>query len=109
MNATDAEMVLKTSKYIEKGLMYTALRPHITDGILISKREKWTARRRLVTPAFHFGILNDFFKVFTDRAEELVATLKAKVGEDLAMIETFQKFTLSTFCGRFEEFLISKS
>lgn len=104
MTAGDVEMVQKTSKHIEKGLMYNALRPHITDGILISNREKWTARRRLVMPAFHFGNLNNFFKVFTDQSGKLVETLRAKVGEDLERIEIFQKFTLSTFCGRFGKF-----
>ena len=44
----------------EKGFMYDLTRDWIGDGILFSTKEKWSVRRKLLTPIFHFGALEAY-------------------------------------------------
>ena len=44
--------------------------------LILSTGDKWKSRRRLITPTFHFKILNDFVKVFQEQAEILVSHLE---------------------------------
>ena len=37
--------------------------------------DKWRNRRRLLTPAFHFGILNSFLRVFNKQSRVLCGIL----------------------------------
>ena len=41
-----------------------------------SDGSKWRMRRKLITPTFHFRILNDFIKVFEEQAKILVSRLQ---------------------------------
>ena len=43
-----------------------------------SNGSKWKTRRRLITPTFHFRILNDFIQVFDEQAGILVKHLEVK-------------------------------
>ncbi|CAH3155010.1 unnamed protein product, partial [Porites evermanni] len=42
----------------------------------LSDGSKWKTRRRLITPTFHFRILNDFIQVFEEQAAILVKHLE---------------------------------
>lgn len=37
--------------------------------------DRWRTRRRLLTPAFHFQILESFFDVFNERSKSLITDL----------------------------------
>ena len=41
-----------------------------------SSGEKWRSRRRLLTPAFHFKILQDFLVIMNEHSEIFVNKLK---------------------------------
>ena len=51
---------------------YGVVRDWIGDGLLTSKGEKWYRHRKLLTPAFHYEILNDFFPVYSDCVDEML-------------------------------------
>ncbi|XP_046861686.1 cytochrome P450 4V2-like isoform X2 [Xenia sp. Carnegie-2017] len=46
-----------------------------------STGEKWKYRRRLLTPTFHFKILNDFLSIHQKHATKLVDLLQERVGK----------------------------
>ena len=52
---------IKTSK---NNVTYDLLRPWIGDGLLVSKGKKWHRNRHLLTPAFHYQILNPYVSVY---------------------------------------------
>ena len=48
---------------------------HVTGhGLLISDGRKWERNRRLITPAFHFGILQNYTSVFNQTADIMLVS-----------------------------------
>ena len=67
-----AEVILRTSKHSVKSFVYRFLLPWLGDGLLISKGSKWHTRRHLITPTFHFTILNDFLHVMNEQSQVMM-------------------------------------
>ncbi|XP_055380312.1 cytochrome P450 4d2-like [Condylostylus longicornis] len=78
----DIEMVLSSSKLIEKSTLYDILQVWLGTGLLLSTGSKWHSRRKIITPAFHFNILEHFIEVFDQQTEILVQRLKEKCDKD---------------------------
>ncbi|KAL9961254.1 hypothetical protein ACROYT_G030163 [Oculina patagonica] len=60
----------------EAAMSFTA---YMISGLLITDGSKWKTRRRLITPTFHFKILNNFIQVFEEQAAILVTQLEKNV------------------------------
>ena len=58
------EVVLGSSVNINKSFDYNPLLPWLGRGLLINHGSNWRSRRKLLTPAFHFQILQDCFLSF---------------------------------------------
>jgi cytochrome P450 family 4 len=56
----------------QKAMIYDVLHGWLHFGLLTSTDEKWASRRKILTPAFHLGILQQFVSVFNKVAEKLV-------------------------------------
>ncbi|XP_058064550.1 cytochrome P450 4c3-like [Anopheles bellator] len=78
--ATAVEKILSSGKNIEKGRDYDLLKPWIGSGLLTSHAAKWYQRRKLLTPSFHFKILNNFVEVFNKQSFVLVRQLEKQLG-----------------------------
>ncbi|XP_033117098.1 cytochrome P450 4V2-like [Anneissia japonica] len=91
--AESVEPILKSNKHITKSYMYTFLHPWLGTGLLTSTGSKWQTRRKMLTPTFHFKILNDFMDVFNEQAEILVTNLEQKADGT-----QFNVFFLLTAC-----------
>ncbi|XP_046450414.1 cytochrome P450 4C1-like isoform X3 [Daphnia pulex] len=65
------EAVLSSQKIIDKGASYDELVPWLGQGLLLSSGDLWRSRRKLLTPAFHFSILNSFVEVFNEQSRVL--------------------------------------
>ncbi|XP_064459127.1 uncharacterized protein LOC135369473 [Ornithodoros turicata] len=82
---TAAEPVLNIMQNQNKPFFYTLMRPWIGDGILTSELSKWKVRRKAMTPAFHFKMLDDYSPVMNRRARQLVEKMNT-LGDDHADI-----------------------
>lgn len=68
--------------------------------ILFVSGSKWQHRRKILTPAFHFSILQDFVNIFNRETKELVEELKKSVGQPIDVFKPITEFTLKSIGGR---------
>ncbi|NXU36597.1 CP4V2 protein, partial [Drymodes brunneopygia] len=87
------EVILSSSKHIEKSYLYRFLHPWLGTGLLTSTGEKWRSRRKMITPTFHFAILNDFLEVMNEQGNIMVKKLEKHVDK-----EPFNIFMDITLC-----------
>jgi cytochrome P450 family 4 subfamily V len=100
--------LVSSSKNTEKSFFYNFLHPWFGTGLLTSYGEKWQARRRLITPTFHFEILNDFLQIMNEQAEIFTNLLETEMSKgsnkNLLEVNIFKKFclcTLDIICGKY--------
>lgn len=79
--AENVEVILTSSKQIDKSYMYKFLQPWLGLGLLTSTGNKWRSRRKMLTPTFHFTILEDFLDVMNEQANILVDKLENHVNQ----------------------------
>jgi len=65
----------------------------LAKGLLTSTGAKWHSRRKLLTPAFHFKILEDFMEIMNDHSKIFCDILSAKADGP-----AFNIFPLVTHC-----------
>jgi len=66
------EKILSTSTHINKAeAVNNFFGPWLGNGILIARGEAWKKARRLLTPTFHFNILNTYTDVYNRNADIL--------------------------------------
>ena len=72
------EIIMSSPKYINKGKLYDLLQVWLGDGLLTSAGSKWHSRRKIITPTFHFKILEQFVEIFDQQSSILVEKLQSK-------------------------------
>ncbi|XP_037949227.1 cytochrome P450 4d8-like [Teleopsis dalmanni] len=73
-----SEQVLSSNQHISKHRNYGILGLWLGTGLLISDGKKWFSRRKVITPAFHFKILEEFVDVFDQQSNILLERLTEK-------------------------------
>jgi len=74
----------------------------IYNNSCFSTGDKWKARRKLLTPTFHFKILHDFISVFNEQSKILQEKLLARA-DGRTQINVFNDITLCALdiiCGK---------
>ncbi|GLG92377.1 Cytochrome P450 4C1 [Gryllus bimaculatus] len=95
----DNEMILSGYKFIHKGLLYKFFHPWLATGLLTSTGEKWRTRRKALTPAFHFKIIDQFVPVFNSCSDVFVQQMRARVGaKGFDVWEDVKLLTLDVIC-----------
>ncbi|XP_023221776.1 cytochrome P450 4V2-like [Centruroides sculpturatus] len=89
-----AEVVLNNSDLVDKNWPYNFLHGWLGTGLLTSSGTKWRNRRKLLTPAFHFRILDDFISVFNRHSCTLVKKLENSNGQEINVISFVSLCTL---------------
>ncbi|XP_037080573.1 cytochrome P450 4C1-like [Pollicipes pollicipes] len=77
-SAEYVEPVMTSKKFLNKGLDYDSLRPWFGEGLLTSTGEHWYKHRKLLTPTFHFSILDQFLPIFNHHSQALVRALQER-------------------------------
>lgn len=119
----EIEKILTSNVHIDKSTDYSWLHPWLGLGLLTAKRmlqntfttggiknncttehlgEKWHSRRKLLTPAFHFKILEEFVPIFNEQADIMVEMLKDKECDSGRCFDIFPYITkcaLDIICG----------
>ncbi|XP_055380309.1 cytochrome P450 4d1-like [Condylostylus longicornis] len=97
-NLKDIEEILGRTIHNDKAGEYHLLEAWMGEGLLISKGKKWFQRRKIITPAFHFKILEQFIDIFEEQGNILVEQLKKQIGKEIDLYNYFNLATLDVIC-----------
>lgn len=75
------EVILNSHVVLDKGWIYNNLRFWLGNGLITRPKEIWKPRRKLLTPAFHFKILENFQAVINKHSFILIDQLRRKSQE----------------------------
>ncbi|XP_058796940.1 cytochrome P450 4C1-like [Phymastichus coffea] len=96
------EVVLPSNRLITKAKMYDIIKPWLGDGLVTSTGEIWLKHRRIITPAFHFNILEEYAAAMRDKVEILIDSIEAQLDKSrnspINVFELTVKYTLDTIC-----------
>ncbi|XP_055594967.1 cytochrome P450 4C1-like [Uranotaenia lowii] len=94
------EAVIGASKHIEKSHGYLFLSEWLGEGLLTSKGERWFKHRKLITPTFHFNILEGFCDVFSEQGSIMAELLEpyADTGKPVDIFPFITKAALDIIC-----------
>ncbi|XP_058117982.1 cytochrome P450 4d2-like [Anopheles ziemanni] len=73
------EQVMQT-RNIKKTKLYRFLSPWIGNSSVSLDGERWLTRRKIISPVFHYKMLNDFILTMVAQADVLVEKLRGNVG-----------------------------
>lgn len=73
------ESLLSSPVHITKNYVYDMLSAWLGDGLLLSTGKKWHTRRKIITPSFHFKILEEFVEIFEHQTNVMAAKLQSYV------------------------------
>ncbi|CAG9855799.1 unnamed protein product [Phyllotreta striolata] len=76
------QAIVQSSKHIQKSRLYDISRIWLKDGLIVSTGDKWRQRRKLLNPSFHVSILKEFFAVFKDNSNKIVASLEQEAAKE---------------------------
>lgn len=93
-----SKAVLSSSKLLEKSSNYDLLHPWLGRGLLTNTGDGWRQKRKLLTPAFHFRILNDFIPIIDDNSRVLVDILRPIEGQVVDIRPMITACTLDIIC-----------
>lgn len=113
------QVIISTTNNMTKSTAYNPVLPWLQDGLLMSTGktalcpktlaiilrslgQKWHARRKMLTPTFHFNILQQFIPIFFRQARVTIKKLAgSKAEEGFDVTQYLPDFTLRVICGKF--------
>lgn len=95
-----AEVLLSSQKFLEKSDEYDFISEWLASGLLTSTGSKWFARRKIITPTFHFKILDQFVEVFDKNSKILVKQLSKLKGQSADIFPLVTLCALDVICGK---------
>ncbi|XP_065366481.1 cytochrome P450 4d2-like [Calliphora vicina] len=72
------EIVLNSQQMLKKSTLYDFMASWLGRGLLLSWGKKWHSRRKIITPTFHFKILEEFVEIFDQQGSVMMKKLYEK-------------------------------
>ncbi|KAG5868455.1 hypothetical protein JTB14_010836 [Gonioctena quinquepunctata] len=95
------EFMLSTTMILDKNDTYVFLDKWLGSGLITAEATKWKMSRKILTPAFHFSILEQFVDVFDSNGNILVELLEKEVGKpSIDIFSIYNVKTLDNICGK---------
>ncbi|KAI4465938.1 cytochrome p450 family 4 [Holotrichia oblita] len=95
----DLEFVMNSMTILSKSDSYDFIQRWLGFGLLTGGGNRWRKHRKIITPAFHFQILEEFIDVFNSQADVLVNKLKEESKKGTIDIYPFiARCTLDIIC-----------
>ncbi|XP_075165711.1 cytochrome P450 4e2-like [Haematobia irritans] len=96
----DVEFILSSNTMIAKSDVYDMMHPWLGDGLLTSKGSKWHKHRKMITPSFHFKILQDFHEAMNTNSTKFIDKLRdASKGDTIFDFQHMVNYlTLDVIC-----------
>uniref|UniRef100_A0A182K767 Rho-GAP domain-containing protein n=1 Tax=Anopheles christyi TaxID=43041 RepID=A0A182K767_9DIPT len=91
-----AEGILTSPAFTAKSQDYDKVSEWIGNGLLISRGQKWFTHRKVITPGFHFKILENFVPIFNRQAEAFCTKLEALTERSTEAVNIFPALKLLT-------------
>ncbi|XP_043484955.1 cytochrome P450 4C1-like [Leptopilina heterotoma] len=88
------EVILPKIETSTKADLYNAIDLWLGGGLLTSSGEKWFQNRKHLTPAFHFGVVEQFMKTMSEKAEILVQCIENEIMENGGKTIDFHKHSV---------------
>ncbi|XP_022901351.1 cytochrome P450 4C1-like [Onthophagus taurus] len=95
---TLTEFFLSSTTHIKKSSGYDIFKSWLGDGLINSTGEIWMKYRKILTPAFHFSVLDQFPSGFHNNSQILVETLKKKSGETFNIYPYIKLYAIDALC-----------
>ncbi|VVC33960.1 Cytochrome P450, conserved site,Cytochrome P450,Cytochrome P450, E-class, group I [Cinara cedri] len=93
------QQILNSSIHIDKNLEYNLLIPFIGTGLVTSSGTKWHTRRKLLTPTFHFSILEEFLPSIEKQSKIFVKVLRKELSTTGFDIKPYAKLVALDIIG----------
>jgi len=90
--------LLCSSSHLDKSYEYGLTHSWLGLGLLTSTGDKWRSRRKLITPTFHFRILEEFLEVFNEQANILTSLLHKKGSAEFDIFPSITACALDIIC-----------
>nr|UUB32662.1 cytochrome P450 CYP4BQ2 [Dendroctonus rhizophagus] len=93
------EWLLSSNTILKKPKAYDFLHGWLQGGLLISDGAEWRNSRKILSPAFHFGVLEQYVEFFEDPTREFLEILREQCGQNQVDIRPYvSTFTLDVIC-----------
>ncbi|XP_022690492.1 cytochrome P450 4V2-like [Varroa jacobsoni] len=97
LQADHVEKILTHPRNLRKGFGYDFMAPWLSGSILLTAGTRWKAKRRLLVPAFHFHVLDEFSSVINKYARVFMNRVMTKDRED-DLVQFISALTLDIVC-----------
>ncbi|XP_043485630.1 cytochrome P450 4c3-like [Polistes fuscatus] len=96
--AESVQPLLSSSVHTNKSFEYEYLIPWLGNGLITSNGERWYHRRKLLTPTFHNGLLEDYFSSAINEVNIMIDCLKKEIGKSVDIVPYAKRATLDVIC-----------
>ncbi|KAF5277801.1 hypothetical protein FQR65_LT03782 [Abscondita terminalis] len=97
-DAKSVEFILSSKSILKKSSEYKFLSSWLGSGLLTSDGPKWKKHRKLLTPAFHFQILERFIDIFDNQTNILINKLEEVKCAEIDIIPYARLHALDVIC-----------